>query len=197
MDQPALKKQRTTTELFFNSRTAIEPTDPSLMGYPSAARHLSTMQLLSHPLILDDLEGLEFYTTEAAFVAKKLLFSGADISVIQRLSKGGDLYLNPYAAKLLGAKKHNPMSDEQLMKWNNESESIMLDLLQQRFRTDEVFRLILEDAKKKGITLRHLQKGSEKNQPLWGCCRLKKTGQIVGKDRYGKLLMSILELKPN
>ena len=77
-------------------------------------------------------------------------------------------------------------------RWNKESVSTMRNLILLRFSKDEQMRNIINDARDKGIHLLHFERGNLKRPPFWGCFRSKETGEIVGVNMYGKLLMELI-----
>lgn len=77
-------------------------------------------------------------------------------------------------------------------RWNEESVGVMRNLIQMRFSKDIVLRSILNDAKEKNVHLLHFERGTLKRPPFWGCFRSKETGEIVGVNMYGKLLMELV-----
>jgi predicted NAD-dependent protein-ADP-ribosyltransferase YbiA (DUF1768 family) len=77
-------------------------------------------------------------------------------------------------------------------KWNKESVGVMRNLICMRFKDDEEMRSIIYDAKEKGIPLLHFERGTLKRPPFWGCFRSKETGEIIGANMYGKLLMDLI-----
>ena len=74
-------------------------------------------------------------------------------------------------------------------RWNKESVGVMRNLVNLRKEKDEIFRSIILSAKESGVPLLHFERGTLKKVPFWGCFRSKETGELVGVNMYGKLLM--------
>jgi hypothetical protein len=51
-----------------------------------------------------------------------------------------------------------------------------------------VFRHVVREAPR---PLLHFERGTLKKAPKYGCFRSKETGELVGQNYYGKLLMSL------
>ena len=172
-------------EYFFKSNSKVEKKQPILANCPNALSHLSTMTYCAVPLELD---GHKFHSIENAFSYEKCTPTGKDPSP---LMLSGELAYNPFQAKAYAGKSQNPMTPEQIEVWNSRSLDVMRSLVKQRIKTDPLFRNIIEDARAKKVTLRHFALGTPKNPPIWGCFRLKKTGELIGQDLYGNLLRTI------
>jgi predicted NAD-dependent protein-ADP-ribosyltransferase YbiA (DUF1768 family) len=98
----------------------------------------------------------------------------------------GKVYSGKASMKKLGCKLD-------VEKWNEESVGVMKTLVYMRWKNDVEFRSIISDAKKNNIPLLHFERGTLKRPPFWGCFRSKETGEIVGQNMYGKILMWMTE----
>lgn len=66
--------------------------------------------------------------------------------------------------------------------WNYVSYECMTRLLEIRYKTDERFRVIVDDAKSKGKSFYHIE---TRGPYIWGGCM--KNGQWVGQNRLGQI----------
>jgi predicted NAD-dependent protein-ADP-ribosyltransferase YbiA (DUF1768 family) len=176
---------------FFYSKSRYTITEGPILAVDNNwRRYLSAFW--SEYIILD---GNTFVSIEMAFHYEK--FKRTNHPEIGEIYfKGGpfDLFINQGRGKVYSGKasmkKLKCVLDVE--KWTGESVEVMKKLVQLRFATDAHFRAIIIDAKEKDVPLLHFERGTLKRPPFWGCFRLNGTGELVGQNMYGKILMSMV-----
>jgi predicted NAD-dependent protein-ADP-ribosyltransferase YbiA (DUF1768 family) len=135
-----------------------------------------------------DMEGLTFPTVEHAFQASKLIFSDVAITSvdIMELSALHNNKLTPQQAKTRGGRKHfNSIGITlDIGKWNSIAIDVMKDLVVARYATDERFKDIIMNAKKKQMKFKHFERSGAKS--LWG--GFFKEGMWLGQNQLGKIM---------
>lgn len=135
-----------------------------------------------------EIDGKVFNSIELAFHYEK--FKRTDKPFLGEVYvKGGIFDSEPGKGKVYSGKTSMKKLGCSLNvgKWNNESGDVMRFLVIQRFNKDELFRSIIREAPR---PLLHFERGTLKKVPKYGCFRSKESGEIIGENFYGKLLMS-------
>lgn len=103
--------------------------------------------------------------------------------------KGGPFDINPGKGKVYSGKSSMKKlgCNLNVKKWGKESKEVMKFLVKKRYEKDIIFRNIIENAPR---PLLHFERGTMKKIPIYGCFRSKETGELVGENFYGKLLMN-------
>lgn len=98
--------------------------------------------------------------------------------------------MTPPEIKRVGSKSYFKKNNIQLdiEKWNSDRGAIMTELVRIRYKKDKKFRDILRMCKEKNIRLYHYSLRDR----YWGAYQRKKDGVIVGENKLGKILMSIV-----
>lgn len=134
-------------------------------------------------------DGKKFASIELAFHYEK--FKRTDKPILGNMYMvGGPFDSEPGKGKLYSGKSSMKKLGCTLdvNKWSRESEVVMAKLVQQRYEKDTIFRHVLREAPR---PLLHFERGTMRKVPKYGCFKSKKTGEIIGENFYGKLLMSI------
>lgn len=135
-----------------------------------------------------DMEGLTFPTVEHAFQASKLIFSGVAITSvnIMELSELSENKLTAQQAKTRGGRKHfNSIGITlDIGRWNSIAIDVMRDLVVARFASDERFKDIVLNAKKKQMKFKHFERSGAKS--VWG--GFMKEGMWLGQNQLGKIM---------
>jgi predicted NAD-dependent protein-ADP-ribosyltransferase YbiA (DUF1768 family) len=89
-----------------------------------------------------------------------------------------------------GMKEHGfVLKSNKLAQWNQVRVAEMRRILEERWSSDSKFRAILRDVLKSGRGLLHFERSGKKS--FWGGCISKKTGEVVGKNTLGLLMLAI------
>ena len=139
------------------------------------------------------IEGKVYPSIEHYFQAAKALHSNKpELAIL--FQKGNSIGIqSPVEAKEAGSRKYYKNNGISLdtEKWNKNSEKIMYDALVARSLVDEEFNDILKNSYKENYYLLHFERSGKKSE--WGGAIEKETGNIVGKNRLGILLMILRE----
>lgn len=124
--------------------------------------------------------GYKFNSIENAFQASKYGLI-EDINGIKLIQKS-----TPNEAKSLGSKsgmkKQGKKLDTPL--WNSMSYIIMQELVRERMKIDELYRLIAKNCKMRKIPIKHFERNGSKS--FWGGCY--KNGEWVGYNALGRII---------
>ena len=77
-------------------------------------------------------------------------------------------------------------------RWNHTRDKATARALKARAKSDPIFGKILRETHKRRLYLLHFERGGEKS--YWGGSIRKDTGQLVGNNRLGKLLMTLRKM---
>lgn len=131
----------------------------------------------------------KYPSVEAQFQAMKFCYSNRPEHRLTINWKS----LTPQESKRLGSKtyfkKHNIVLDVE--KWNKNRDKIMTELLRIRLKKDKKFRDILKKCSQESIELYHYSLRDH----YWGAYQRKVDGVIVGNNKLGKILNSLLSIK--
>ena len=136
-----------------------------------------------------EIDGRTFVSVEMAFHYEK--FKRTNKPMLGELYvKGGPFDAEQGKGKIFSGKSAMKKSGCVLnfVKWAKESEVVMAKLVMQRFERDTIFRHMVRSAPR---PLLYFERGTLKKVPKYGCFRSKETGELVGNNYYGKLLMSL------
>ena len=139
------------------------------------------------------MEGKVYPSIEHYFQAAKALHSNKpELAILfEKGNKIGNQL--PVEAKKAGSRKFYENNGMFLdtEKWNKNSEKIMYDALMARSLVDEKFNDILKNSYEENYYLLHFERSGKKSE--WGGAIEEETGNIVGKNRLGILLMILRE----
>jgi DNA-directed RNA polymerase subunit E'/Rpb7 len=138
-------------------------------------------------------------TPEHAFQGAKYILSAEPINSktpvdIEELATRFEIrgsYESPVDAKSAGGKSGFKKNNVKLTDyWDGQSDSIMLKILTYRYTHDDEFKDIIQSAIFMNVYLLHYER-SGKKPSYWGGHIDKTTGEIVGTNTLGKMIMSL------
>lgn len=174
-------------EFFYSKSKNVGDT---LGGFSCWRKRLSSFWPCSKPIEID---GNLFRSIELAFHYEKFKRTNkpelGNVYILGGQFDGdegkGKVYSGKASMKKLGCSLD-------VNKWNRESVGVMRNLVRMRFNYDVEMQSIIKEAREKGIILLHFERGTLKRPPFWGCFRSKETGEIIGDNLYGQILMSMI-----
>lgn len=136
------------------------------------------------------LEGRRYWSVEHAFQAAKALCAG-DEEFAREFECGGSVGPLSVNAKKMGGKsafnKRGIVLDPK--KWNRERDNVTFAALRARASCDDHFCKILQRTKELDLYLLHFERSAQK--AYWGGAISKSSGEIVGVNRLGQMLMEL------
>lgn len=151
---------------------------------PNWRRKLSNFD--PSPVTLDD--GRTFWTAEHAFQAQKCKHSTRpDLAASFEID--GTIGKNPVDAKRAGSRAvfASQGANLDVARWEAARDSCMEEVIRARLRCDPEFEKILLTAGSLKLTLLHFERSAARS--YWGGAIDKRTGNIVGRNRLGEMLM--------
>ena len=135
-------------------------------------------------------DGKRYPSVEHAFHAAKAKCSNKP-ELANEFEIGGMVGADPAAAKKAGGraafKKSGASLD--LAKWDAERDTETLKALRARLDSDQGFRSILQATAQRDLHLLHFERQGRKS--YWGGCIDQATGEAVGANRLGEMLMEL------
>lgn len=187
-----------TKDIEFFSRSKMDRYRPHPQ-IPTDWRRVLSNFYASHVMLL----GLDFPTAEHAFHGMKIIYASAETnpsepsvdcqSPFTRATRQALIVLlsddSPLHAKKIGGRaSYRKLGLElNVEKWNTLREDIQQDIIESRLRSDAVFRRVLRWTKPSELI--HYERPSLGCTPFWGAFRSRQTGEMVGHNILGKILM--------
>jgi len=139
-----------------------------------------------------EVNGRNYPSVEHAFHAAKA-HSSDKPDIARHFECGGSVGASPEAAKKAGGRagfaRHGATLD--MAKWDLERDDATMAALTARAHADEEYRTILRRTKDLGVHLLHFERQASK--AYWGGAVDRASGEIVGGNRLGAMLMELRE----
>ena len=139
-----------------------------------------------------EIDGRKYPSVEHAFHAAKA-YSSDKPEMAVHFECGGAVGVSPAAAKKAGGRagfaRHGATLD--CMKWDVERDGATMAALKARAHADDEYCSILRRPKELGLYLLHFERQASK--AYWGGAVDRASGEIVGVNRLGEMLMDIRE----
>lgn len=138
-----------------------------------------------------EIDGCKYPSPEHAFHAAKVKCS-SDPEKSKEFEVGGSIPHGPAAAKRMGGKGGFKQLGIELDvgQWNAVRDEEMLKIMKYRFENEGLFKMIMMEISKKKITLLHFERSGKRS--YWGGAIRKEDHQIVGRNRLGEMMMSLV-----